>query len=310
MQKIVVIGGGILGSQIAFQTADSGFDTTIWVRSNESIKRTKPRIDTLKETYLQEIENMHKQNSQSWCPGIIGQDEFNVKKLIKKVNDGYKKLKITTNLNEALKDANIVIESMSENFDAKKALYQNLKGRLNTNAILVTNSSTMLPSKLAKYTDCPERFLALHFANSIWKNNTAEIMKQPKTNDQSFETIIKFAQDINMVPLPLAKEKSGYLLNSMLIPFLFAALDLLVCGISDVKSIDASWKLGTKSPLGPFEILDKIGLNTALNIVNMYTKSPDFLAPYHFKKISKLLTEYVEANKLGRETKEGFYKYD
>jgi len=128
--------------------------------------------------------------------------------------------------------------------------------------------------------------------------------------DESFEKVITFAKSINMITLPLYKEKSGYLLNSMLIPFLFSALDLLAKEISDVESIDLAWKKGTGSPKGPFEILDIIGLKTAYEIVSMYLKVPSFLAPYNFKAIAKLLQKYIDEGKLGKSTKEGFYKYD
>ena len=113
-----------------------------------------------------------------------------------------------------------------------------------------------------------------------------------------------------MIPLPLHKEKSGYLLNSMLIPFLFSALDLLVNEISDPVSIDTAWTLGTGAPEGPFQILDTVGLKTAYDIVQMYVKIPSFLAPYNFKGMSKLLKKYIDEGKLGKSTKEGFYKYD
>ena len=113
-----------------------------------------------------------------------------------------------------------------------------------------------------------------------------------------------------MIPLPLNKQKSGYLLNSMLIPLLFSGLDLLVNGISDIKSIDTAWKRGTGSPKGPFEILDTVGLKTAYNIVLMYVKIPKFLAPYNFKGMESLLKKYIEEGKLGKSIGEGFYKYD
>ena len=112
-----------------------------------------------------------------------------------------------------------------------------------------------------------------------------------------------------MVALPVRKEKAGYLLNSILIPFLFASLDLLVNGVSDPESIDKAWKLGTGAPEGPFEILDTVGLKTAYNIVLMYTKIPSFLAPYNFKGMEKLLKKYIDEGKLGKSSGEGFYSY-
>lgn len=176
--------------------------------------------------------------------------------------------------------------------------------------ILVTNSSTLLPSKFAKYTGRPEKYLSLHFANFIWKNNTAEIMAQPKTDGKYFDIIMQFAKDIRMVALPVKKEKSGYLLNSMLVPLLCSGMDLFVNGISDPESIDKAWKLGTGAPKGPFEILDIVGLTTAYNIVKMYVNIPSFLAPYNFKGMAKMLKEYIDAGKLGLSSGEGFYKYN
>ena len=228
----------------------------------------------------------------------------------KKVEDAYKNIKLELDINKALKGTDLVIEAMKEDFKAKKDLYLEIAPILDEKTIVVTNSSTMLPSKLAKYTGRPEKFLSLHFANSIWKNNTAEVMMHSKTDEKYFKEVIKFAENINMIALPLRKEKSGYLLNSMLIPLLFSGLDLLVNGISDVESIDKAWTLGTGAPKGPFQILDTVGLKTAHEIVLMYVKIPSFLAPYNFKGMEKLLKKYIDDGKLGMSSGEGFYKYN
>jgi 3-hydroxybutyryl-CoA dehydrogenase len=95
----------------------------------------------------------------------------------------------------------------------------------------------------------------------------------------------------------------------MLVPFLFAGMDLYVNGISDPESIDKAWTLGTSAPEGPFHILDVVGLKTAYNIVEMYVKVPSFLAPYNFKGMAKMLKTYIDAGKLGKSTGEGFFKY-
>lgn len=310
MKNITIIGGGVLGSQIAFQVAYSNFNVTIWARSKESIERTKSKLESLKQTYITEINKMSKEKSLStWSMGISDYDNFNKEKCLSRVEKVSKNIKFTLSLEESVKNADLVIESMTEDFNAKKDLYKSLAPILEEKTIVVTNSSTMLPSSLAKHTKRPDRFLALHFANSIWKNNTAEVMKHSKTSDDSFNKVIDFAKKINMIVLPLQKEKEGYLLNSMLIPFLFSALDLYVNNISDPETIDKAWVLGTSAKEGPFQILDVVGLKTAYEIVRKYAKVPSFLAPYNFKGMEKLLKTYIDNNKLGKSTGEGFYKY-
>lgn len=311
MKNITILGGGVLGSQIAFQTSYSGYNVTIYLRSKESIKRCKKKLEEVKNSYIEAINIMKKNKDiNNWSLGIEDFDNFNASKCLKKVNMVLDEIKLELNLDRALKDTDLVIESMSEDFNAKKEIYESIKDKLDDKTIIVTNSSTMLPSKLAKYTGRSDKFLALHFANSIWKNNIVEVMRHDKTSEYAFNEVIDFAKSIRMIPLPLNKEKSGYLLNSMLIPLLFSGLDLLVNGISDVKSIDTAWKRGTGSPKGPFEILDTVGLKTAYNIVLMYVKIPKFLAPYNFKGMESLLKKYIEEGKLGKSSGEGFYKYD
>lgn len=313
MKNITIMGGGVLGSQIAFQSAYCGFNVTIWLRSKGSIDRTKPKLESVKNSYINAIKLMATKEGKSvnnWCRGIVGNNEFNENECLKKVDKAFKNIKLELDINKSLKGADLVIEAMTEDFKAKKDLYIEMAPLLDEKTIVVTNSSTMLPSKLAKYTGRENKFLSLHFANSIWKNNTAEVMMHSKTDEKYFNEVIKFAKDINMIALPLKKEKSGYLLNSMLIPLLFSGLDLLVNGISDVESIDKAWTLGTGSPKGPFQILDTVGLKTAYEIVLMYVKIPSFLAPYNFKGMEKLLKKYIDEGKLGMSSGEGFYKYD
>ena len=313
MKNIVIMGGGVLGSQIAFQTAFCDYNVTVWLRSEGSIERTKAKLELVKNSYIDAINLMAMPEGKSfnnWCRGIADADNFNKDELINKVMGLSDKIKLELDMKKALEDADLVIESMAEDFEAKKDLYLKMAPLLPEKTIVVTNSSTMLPSKLAKYTGRPDKFLALHFANSIWKNNTAEVMMHPKTEEKYFNEVMEFAKSIRMIALPLKKEKSGYLLNSMLIPLLFSGLDLYVNGVSDFESIDKAWLLGTGAPKGPFQILDTVGLETAYNIVEMYLKIPSFLAPYNFKGMAKVLKEYIDAGKLGKASGEGFYKYD
>lgn len=312
MKKIVVAGGGVLGSQIAFQSAYCGFDVTIWLRSEGSISRTQPKLDHLKEVYLKTINDMATPEGKTpsvWANGIADYETFDKDECIKKAENAYSGIKLELDMKKAVEDADLVIESMAENPDDKIAFYKKLAPLLPAKTIVVTNSSTLLPSQFAKYTGRADKYLSLHFANSIWKNNTAEIMSQPKTDAKYFDEIMEFAKDIRMIALPVRKEKSGYLLNSMLVPLLFSAMDLYVNGISDPENIDKAWTLGTGSPKGPFRILDTVGITTAYNIVKMYVKIPSFLAPYNFKGMEKMLKKMIDEGKLGMSAGEGFFKY-
>lgn len=312
MKRIVVAGGGVLGSQIAFQAAYCGCDVTIWLRSEGSIGRTLPKLEHLKKTYLETIDAMsgaEGKTPQLWAAGIADADDFDPDICRARVDKAAVSLRTELDLAKAVEDAELVIESMAENAEDKIAFYKKLAPLLPPQTILVTNSSTLLPSKFAKHTGRPEKYLALHFANSIWKNNTAEIMAQPKTSQASFDAVMAFAEQIRMLPLPVRKEKSGYLLNSMLVPMLFSAMDLYVNGISDPQSIDLAWTRGTGAPKGPFRILDTVGLTTAHNIVKQYLKVPSFLAPYNFRGMDAMLRKYIDEGKLGMSSGEGFYRY-
>ncbi len=144
---------------------------------------------------------------------------------------------------------------------------------------------------LPKQQAVQKKFLALHFANQIWKNNTAEIMKHPETDSE----VIDFARAIGMVPLPLHKEQPGYILNSLLVPLLDAAQMLLLKGVADTETIDKTWMVATGTPLGPFAILDVVGSNTAYNISLAKAKAT---GDPEVEQLANLLkTEYIDKGK-------------
>ena len=314
IKKVTIAGGGVLGAQIAYVTAFHGFDVTIWGRSEGSIERVKPRIDYLHEIFTKEL---------MACPSYIGQENpnyprsfFNDKSEIteekieelKKVNETiYKEMKYTTDLKEAFADADLVIEAIAEVVDEKKAFYEKIAPYLKDEAILVTNSSTLLPSTFREYTGREDKFLSLHFANNIWRQNLAEVMKHDKTSDEAFQTVIEFAKKIGMYPAVIKKEKAGYILNSILVPLINAGLYLYGDDIADPKDIDMDWKIGTGSPKGPFEIIDIVGITTVLNITKTNPQANDPTTP--IGKAVKKLEERAAKGLKGIESGEGFYKY-
>ncbi len=175
IKKVVVAGGGVLGSQIAFQSAYMGYDVTIWLRSEGSIGRCQPKIDRLHKIYLDTLEAM-KTDPRAYAYGLVAKEECTPEKceaLKANVEAAYKNLKLVTDWDEAFGDADYVIEAVAEDPKQKEDFYTELQKHLPEKTFIVTNSSTLLPSTFAEYTGRPEKFLALHFANDIWKMPSA-----------------------------------------------------------------------------------------------------------------------------------------
>lgn len=309
IKNVVVAGGGVLGSQIAFQSAYKGFNVTVWVRSEGSIDRAKPKFEVLKNTYLATLEAM-KTNPVAYCRGLADDPKATpeqIDELKAKVVPAFEGIAFTTSYEEAARDADLIIEAIAEDPQQKIAFYEELAKHMPEKTILVTNSSTMLPSSFAEHTGRPAKYLALHFANEIWRNNTAEIMGHPGTDQAAYDQVVEFAAAIGMVPLKLHKEQPGYILNSMLVPFLSAAEALYANEVADPETIDKTWMLGTGAPIGPFRILDIVGLVTAYNIVimNPLAKDPETTPG----KIAAALKKYIDEGKTGVAVGEGFYTY-
>ncbi|QHS21748.1 3-hydroxyacyl-CoA dehydrogenase [Virgibacillus sp. MSP4-1] len=283
-QNVTVAGSGVLGSQIAYQTAFKGFYVSVYDINQEAVERAKERIEKLKSRYQKDL-------------NATGQE----------VNEAYNRITFHSNLEKAVENADFVIEAVPEVVEIKTEFYNKLGEAAPEKTIFATNSSTLLPSQFAEATGRPEKFLALHFANEIWKNNTAEVMKHPGTDEGVFNDVIEFAKAIGMVALPLHKEQPGYILNSLLVPLLDAAEKLLVNDVADVETIDKTWMIATGAPNGPFAILDIVGITTAYNVVK--DKSNKTGDPMYEKLAKFLKEEYLDKGKLGVETGEGFYKY-
>ena len=284
IKNVTILGGGVLGSQIAWQTAFKGFNVVVYDINEESLERSKA---------------FHKKFSEYFKSQKNASTE--------EINLTFSRLNYTTDLKDALKDADLLSESVPEVFEIKKELYTSLSKFAPEKTIFTTNSSTLLPSQLAEYTGRPEKFLALHFANPVWEANIGEVMGHPETSEEIFNIVIDFAKNIGMVPIPLKKEQSGYVLNSLLVPLLHAAETLYFDEIADYKSIDKTWMISTGSKFGPFGIIDLIGMNTLYNIITMRGKKLN--DEKILNRAKKIKENFIDKNKLGVSTGEGFYKY-
>lgn len=314
IQKVTIAGGGVLGAQIAYAAAFHGYDVTIWGRRDDSIERIKPRIDRLHQIYSQELEvapsYIGEKNPNYPRSFFASKEEITQERIaeLKEVNENvYKSFIYTTDLEEGFGHADLVIEAIAEVVDQKKDFYEKIAPFLKEEAILVTNSSTLLPSMFREYTGREERFLSLHFANNIHRQNLAEVMKHDKTDDGVMKEVVEFARSIGMYPAVLRKEQPGYILNSILVPVLGAGLTLYGNDVADPVDIDMDWKIGTGSPKGPFEIIDLVGLTTVINILSNNPASQDPSTPIGKAMIK--LKEMADKGHIGIESGQGFYKY-
>jgi 3-hydroxyacyl-CoA dehydrogenase len=278
---VTVVGAGVLGTQIAFQVANHGIADRAYDLDDQAITTAERRLRSILTRYLADR----------------GEEDRTA------AEDAIDRISFTTDLRSCAADADLVIEAAPEILELKQHLYTQLGTTAPESTIFATNSSTLLPSQLADSTGRPDRFLALHFADHIWRKDTAEIMGHAGTDPTVFERVAAFAEEIGMVPIRIGAEQPGYVLDSLLIPFLRAASALVLRGVADPKTIDTTWRIGTGAPLGPFQILDVVGLRTAYAISSRDEDQGSQLWAQHLK------TNYLDEGKLGVESGEGFYTY-
>jgi len=277
---VMVAGLGVLGSQIAFQVAYSGFEVSGYDIDANALEAGLHRLAQLRDRYSRRSDTAD----------------------TKRAEHALERIELTSDLATAARDADLVIEAVPENLELKRDFYHRLAPLLSSTAAIVTNTSTLLPSDLADSTGRPDKFLALHFANHIWVHNTAEVMATTATDPDLYVQIVTFAKEIGMVPIELKKEQPGYLLNSLLVPWLQAASSLFMQGIADPEMIDLTWRRATGAPTGPFQVFDVIGIRTAYAVSAAGDSTQQEFANY-------LKTNLLDQGKLGIESGEGFYHY-
>ena len=284
IQKVTIAGGGTLGSQIAWQTAFHGFEVTVYDAFEKGIEAAK---------------DFHQQFAELFKTTRGATEE--------QIEQTMARLSYTTDLGEAVKDADLISESVPENVEIKKGFYRDLAKLAPEKTIFTSNSSTLLPSQFAEETGRPGKFIALHFGNEIWKRNIGEIMGHPGTDPETFKQVVEFTKAIGMVPIPLFKEQNGYIINALLVPLLSAAGDLLVNEVSDYQSIDKTWMIGVGVPMGPCAMLDLVGLELANNI---WTHWGEALSdPAALARADYIKKNFLDQGKLGVKTGQGFYSY-
>lgn len=282
LNKVLVAGGGVLGSQIALQNAVHGKQVTVYDVADDAITKAKQRIENYKDLLVADMEDISDQDATARIATI----------------------KYTTDLAAGLADIDLVIEAVPESMHIKEDFWTKASKAAPEKTIFATNSSTLLPSNLVKFVDRPGKFLAFHFANLVWKHNTIEVMGHAGTDAQVVTTLHDFAREIGMVPIMIKKENPGYVLNGLLNPMTNAALIMWYTGVADYETIDRTCLIDLEIPMGPFGSIDMIGLRTICNVLSAYEQDSIM-----YKIGQKIQKEFVDQGKLGTETGEGFYKY-
>lgn len=280
MHKIAVIGAGTMGNGIAHVFAQNGFYVQL--------------IDVSDDILSQAINNISKNMDRQINKGII---DVNTK--IAALNN----IKTLTNLEKIDKDTELVIEAIIEKKDAKLLLFNKLNNLVNANCIFATNTSAISITELQTHTR-PDKFIGMHFMNPVPVMKLVEIIRGYSTSEETYQTIHNLTIKLGKEPV-LVNDFPGFISNRVLMPMINEAIFALYEGVSSAKDIDTVMKLGMNHPMGPLELADFIGLDVCLHIMNVLHDG--FNDPKY--RPCPLLKKMVAANKLGRKTGEGFYKY-
>lgn len=283
INKIAVIGAGNMGHQIAICAALSGFKVSC-VDTNPDILN---KAIAFADNYLKERINKGKLSEEA----------------AKQANEN---IAFVSNLEEAAKDADLVIEAIIEKLEIKRTLFAQLDNICPAHTILTTNSSYIVSSKIADATNRPERVCNMHFFNPALVMKCVEVVKGPHVSDETVEAVMAVAKKMNKTPVLLHKEIYGFLVNRLLQATRKEALNLLDMGVASFEDIDTAAKNGLGYPMGPFELLDLTGIDLAYYVgteKHKETADPSDLP-------SPTIVEKFELGEFGKKVGKGFYEYN
>ncbi|HST07717.1 MAG TPA: 3-hydroxybutyryl-CoA dehydrogenase [Gemmatimonadaceae bacterium] len=278
IRKVAVIGGGLLGSGIAQVSAAAGFPTTVREVSAELGAKSRQSIE---KTLAKGIER-----------GKVTAQERDTT---------LANLRFVTDLGE-IADADLFIEAVVEDLSVKNSLWSDLNKIAGANAIFASNTSSLTIIAMATASGRPDRMLGLHFFNPVPLMKLVEVVRTITTSEETERRAMDFVRALGKEPIR-AKDSSGFVVNLLLIPYMLDAINALESGVASVEDIDKGMQLGAGYPMGPFTLLDFVGLDTAYKIAEI------MFAEYREKRYAPppLLKRMVLAGMLGKKSGKGFY---
>lgn len=283
IKRVLCIGSGTMGQQIALQCALFGFEAVLYGRRQSSLDNAMKRITGYKAKLIADG-------------------------LLKAENADAVMARITTTMDPqaAAYEVDLVIESVTEDVAVKTAIFEQFSRLVPARTVFTTNTSSLLPSMFAAATGRPERFAALHFHSYVWNSTVVDIMPHAGTNQQTMDLLKAFAVRIGQIPIVLTQETPNYVVNAMLSALNDAAMTLASNGVASVSEIDKAWRGVMKMPMGPFGMMDHIGIDVTWQITNQWaaiSNNPQV------RKNADFLKGYVDQGALGVKNGKGFYSY-
>jgi len=281
IKRVAVLGAGLMGHGIAQVAAQAKYEVYMRDIKQEFIDNGMRMINDSLQRFLKKGETTEAE-----------------------VNQTLSRIHPTLDLKEAVADADIIIEAVTENPELKKKVLAEADTYAKEDAIIASNTSSISITELASATHRPEKFAGMHFFNPPQLMKLIEIIRGAKTTDDTLNTIVEVTKKMGKEPVVVKKDVAGFVVNRILIPALNEAVALVDEGIASPEDIDKAIKLGLNWPMGPLTLLDYLGLDTTLAITEVMTKDLD---PKY--QANPLLRQMVRAGLLGRKSGKGFYDW-
>lgn len=280
--KIAVIGSGTMGSQIAMVCALGGYSVVLHDINDGSLTKAKESLQGHMDRRIQK--------------GRLTEKE---------VSDAFSRMSFSSSFDD-LRDVDFVIEAIVEKLEAKRELFAKLDEVTPKHAILATNSSTIVSSKIADVTNRPEKICNVHFFNPALVMELVEVVRGPHTSEETAQIAVEVVKNIRKIPVLLKKEISGFIANRILGKLMDEAVYLLENGYADHEEIDLVCTKALNHPIGPFALMDLTGID-----VNYFVRMQRYKESGNEADMpAKIVQEKVRKGELGRKTGKGFYTYD